>query len=134
MRADRRTVIKAGAFGGAAVGAPLAFRSAKDQLVSDADTLLIFDSRIPESRSLASELRGEMQLVDIAKADEDGWPMLRGALPNARRIEGLTGWSDWVSVRGELEARGWRFRRDNPVVAPISGKTHLFRWTLEARA
>ncbi|WP_284124316.1 hypothetical protein [Parerythrobacter aestuarii] len=127
---DRRTVIKGSAAASAAIGVPVAARASHPS----GDTVLIFDSRIPESASFAAERRKEMRLVDIACADEQGWPMLRGALPEASEVEGLTGWSDWVSVRGELEARGWRFHRDNPIPAPLSGKAHLFRWSLKRRS
>lgn len=130
MKIDRRTVLKGSAAASTAVGVPVAAH----RMQETGETVLIFDSRIPESASFAAERRSEMQLVDIARADEQGWPMLRGALPEASQVEGLTGWSDWVSVRGELEARGWRFHRDDPIPAPLSGKAHLFRWSLKRRS
>jgi hypothetical protein len=49
---------------------------------------------------------------------------------NIVRIVGLTGWGDWVVVRGFLEERGFRLRSEAQVAAPLSGKTHLFRWEM----
>ncbi|WP_427967777.1 twin-arginine translocation signal domain-containing protein [Altererythrobacter sp.] len=128
MRIDRRTMLKGSTVAGAALGVP-----ASQVVLAQESRLAIYDSRIPESAGFANSLKGEAGLIDIAHADANGWPMLRGDLPKAQVIEGLTGWSDWVAMRGELEARGWRFQRDDQAPAPISGKSHLFRWTLKIR-
>ena len=72
-------------------------------------------------------------IVDLAREHATLFARLRGPLPPGR-IEGLTGWSDWVALRGELEGRGWRIAGEAPVAAPASGRAHLFRWTLAPRA
>ncbi len=118
MKADRRAVLKGGAVLGAAAGLPLAARAASHDLT-------VYDSRLPESRAFAQTRRGG-PLLDLADAN------LR-ALPAATRIEGLTGWSDWIDLRGELELRGLRLISETRVQARLSGRTHLFRWSMQAR-
>jgi len=121
---DRRTVLKGAVVAGAA---PLIAGAA-----APARTLLVFDSRLPESLAFARHL-GAVHRLDLAGAHASQWADLRGELPAVTRIEGLTGWSDWVAVRGELEARGLRLTAEDRVSAPLSGKAHLLRWTMQAR-
>ena len=118
MKADRRAVLKGGAVLSAAAGLPLAASAA-------APALTVYDSRLPESAAFARTRNGGRQ-IDLASAN------LR-ALPAATRIEGLTGWSDWIDLRGELELRGLRVVAEDRVAAPLSGRAHLFRWTMQAR-
>ena len=123
MRASRRGVLK-GAGATAALGLPGAARAALPALV-------VFDSRLPESASFAASLAGPK--LDLARAHDSRWAELRCELPALVTIEGLTGWSDWVAVRGELESRGLRLVAERPVKAALSGRTHLFRWTMKPR-
>jgi hypothetical protein len=118
VKADRRAVLKGGAVLGVAAGLPLAARAS-------APALTVFDSRLPESAAFARTRRSGLQL-DLATAS------LR-TLPVASRIEGLTGWSDWIDLRGELELRGLRLLSEDRVQATLSGRAHLFRWSMQAR-
>jgi len=126
-RIDRRALLKGSAIAGAAVAVPMAAAA-----VSPRATLVVFDSRLPESRDFAASLASAHRL-DLAAAHDTQWAGLRGDLPAVTRIEGLTGWSDWVAVRGELEARGLRLSAEDPVAAPLSRKAHLLRWSMKAR-
>lgn len=82
-------------------------------------TLLVIDSRIPQSRALA---RLSAQTIDVAFEDAQFWQMFRsGPLPD--RVVGLTAWSDWVVVRGFLEERGKRVRAE-------VRRGALFHWTM----
>lgn len=128
MPIDRRTLLKGGATAGAVAGLTVApYVGAKEP------PLVIYDSRIAESARFAIEHPGDGKYLDISQEETKGWPLLRGGLPRTSTVEGLTGWSDWVAVRGELEAQGWRFHREDRAPSPLSGKAHLFRWSLRAR-
>jgi hypothetical protein len=117
VRAARRSVLKGSALLGAAAALPAAARAAQT-------VLTVYDSRLPESLAFARTRRGAK--FDLAQASNR-------ALPAASRIEGLTGWSDWIDLRGEYELRGLRLAGEAPVSAPLSGKSHLFRWSLKVR-
>jgi hypothetical protein len=123
MRSDRRTMLKGAA---ALVAVPIAAGAAVA-----APRLVVFDSRMPESAAFAARMTGAR--IDLARAHETHWAALRGYRGDIGAVEGLTGWSDWIAVRGELEARGLRLGREDRVAAPISGKAHLFRWSMKRR-
>lgn len=89
--------------------------------------LVIFDSRIPESVVFAM---GHPLQLDIADLELRRWDQLRKNLADLGRVTGLTGWSDWIVVRGLLQERGMRLQSETPVLAPVSGKAHLFRWEM----
>jgi hypothetical protein len=132
MGVNRRTVLKGSALAGAAVGVPLAANAATSAVTGKSATLVIFDSRIAESADFAAR-RAAAHRIDLAEAQQTRWAALRGSLPPVGSVEGLTGWSDWITVRGELESRGLRVVSESPVKAALSGKTHVFRWSLKAR-
>ena len=123
MRADRRTILKGAA---ALVAVPLAGGAALAM-----PRLVVFDSRVSESASFAARMAGTR--IDLAGAHETLWAGLRGYRGDIGTVEGLTGWSDWIAVRGELETRGLRLGREDQVAAPLSGKAHLFRWSMQRR-
>jgi hypothetical protein len=124
MSISRRMILKAGAAISAAVTLP-AIASAKAPIVA------IYDSRILESRSFAETLDHAL-LIDVAAQDDQNWVGLRKGLQGTRQIKGLTGWTDWVNVRGLLEERGLRLTSQTSVPAPLSGKAHLFKWEMRA--
>ncbi|MBU6206634.1 MAG: hypothetical protein KGQ42_02985 [Alphaproteobacteria bacterium] len=101
MMLTRRMMIKAA--GTAAAIAPIGVgahgRSA---------ALIVYDSRIPLSRLLAS---GSGDAIDIAPQHGRLWRDLRSSSPQGR-VVGVTRWSDYVVVRGCLEARGKRVRAE----------------------
>jgi hypothetical protein len=120
MSVSRRALLKGSVAAGAA-GALPAFASSRKQ------PLTLFDSRIPESRAFARRAKAKL---DIAQFDATHWAALRGEVPSATSVKGLTGWSDWVIIRGLLEERGLRMRSENNMAAPLSGSAHLFVWEM----
>lgn len=124
-RVDRRAMLKGSVVLGAAAAVPLGTARAEARLV-------VYDSRIPESLDFARAQPGG-HLLDLAHAHQTQWAELRGHLPEVGMVEGLTGWSDWIAVRGELEARGLRLAAEDRIAAPLSSRTHLFRWSMKGR-
>jgi hypothetical protein len=120
MSVSRRNVLKGAATISAAASMP-AFAATGSPI------LVIYDSRIPESRSFA---KGRYPQLDVANLDTSRWAELRGGMSDARQVTGLTGWSDWIVARGLLEERGLRLQSETAVPAPLSGKAHLFRWEM----
>jgi hypothetical protein len=124
MIVSRRSMLKAGAAATATVSLP-AFAATRFA------TLVLFDSRIPESRAFA-RTAGNVgtAMIDLAEVEATQWAELRADLAGKRRVIGLTGWTDWVIARGFLEERGLRLTSETSVPAPMSGKAHLFRWEM----
>lgn len=124
IRLARRGVLQGAVLGSAAVLAP-GMACALDH----GRALVVFDSRLPESARFAADHLGALTF-DLAEAGASRWSALRGELPQVRVIEGLSGWSDWVSARGLLEGKGLRLLREDRIAAPLSGKAGLFRWSM----
>lgn len=115
MLLSRRALIKSGVTISAIAsvgGKATAFSSPK---------LVIFDSRSLASITFAR--RYAAPRIDVAKEDEKFWRALRTASPEGR-VVGMTGWSDFVIVRGLLEEKGKRLKGQMPT-------QRLFRWTME---
>ena len=128
MRIDRRRVLKGGALAGAAAAMPATVHAAASAATP---TLVVFDSSFAESAHFAGMARlSTSAALDLAAPA--GWATLRTQAAPAR-VEGVTRWSDWVAARGLLEERGLRLVSETRASAPISGATHLFRWTMAAR-
>lgn len=127
MRIDRRTMLRGSALAGAAVAIPASAAA----MAAAEPHFIVFDSRIAESADFGRTKAGAAAL-DLAGADADQWRALR-ALSGHARIEGLTRWSDWVAVRGVLEEKGLRLAGEMRADAPISGRDHLFRWSMMSR-
>lgn len=122
MRLSRRSMLKGSALAGSAVAAPAFAASLGDA------PLVAFDSRVPESLAFAATQHGAQQ-IDLADGLENAWR----ALGSPQRVTGLTRWSDWTALRGLLEEQGLRLTEEMLVAAPLSGRNHLFRWTMTAR-
>jgi hypothetical protein len=114
MSFTRRSAIKSGA-------AVLALAAAASKAAAAAPpALIVFDSRIPASCAFAQRHIGPR--IDVAKEDASFWRQLRADTPTGS-VVGMTGWSDWVVVRGLLEEKGKRLKSET-----ASGK--LFHWTM----
>lgn len=121
MIVSRRSVLKTGVAASAAITLPTF-------AACNASTLILFDSRIPESRAFARTTNGMM--IDLADIETTKWTALRADFAGKHRVVGLTGWTDFVTARGFLEERGLRLTSETSVPAPVSGKAHLFRWEM----
>ncbi len=123
MRASRRSVLKGAGVTVFAVG--LTGRADSSQAAS----IMVHDSRIPESRAFAETCKGLLR-INLAEKNEARLQSLRALGPNPGPVIGVTGWNDWVMVRGLLEEKGLRLVSEAPVPAPVSGKAHLFAWEM----
>lgn len=120
MRASRRTVLKGSAL--------IAAAPVVGGMANTNSRLVVFDRELPESLAFAAGKIGPR--LDLADAHANRWAALRRARPEITSVDGLSGWSDWVGLRGELEGQGFRLRTEQRVSSPASGKTHLFRWSM----
>jgi len=82
--------------------------------------LVVYDSRRTDSLAFARSIAAPR--IDIAREDANLWRAVRSAAVDGT-VVGLTGWSDWVLVRGMLEEKGKRLRREARV-------GRLFQWTM----
>lgn len=89
MRVSRRAFVKAAAVASAAGATPV--------LAAATVALVIYDSRLPQSRLWAARIGGPV--VDVAEQHATRWQTLRAPLPEGRII-GLTRWSDFILARG----------------------------------
>lgn len=122
MQVSRRAMLKGGALATSAIAMPAA------AMEMQATPLVIFDSRIPESIAFAATQAG-LRTIDLAQGTEAAWR----ALGNPSRVNGLTRWSDWTALRGALEEQGLRAQDEARAPAPLSGRDHLFRWSMVER-
>ncbi|MES1975208.1 MAG: hypothetical protein V4472_22335 [Pseudomonadota bacterium] len=123
----RQAVIGLAAASTAAAGPAFAWKPGADR-----PALAIHDSRIPESIAFARNMKG-IPLIDLAREHASGWQAARALAVERGTVAGLTGWSDWVAVRGLLLERGLRVLSEAAVAAPLSGAVHLFRWDMGRR-
>ncbi len=119
MQVSRRAMLKGGALATSAIALPAL------AMEMQAVPLVIFDSRIPESLAFASTQVG-LRSIDLAQGTEAAWR----ALGNPSHVTGLTRWSDWTVLRGALEEQGLRADKESRTSAPLSGREHLFRWSM----
>ncbi|MBB4612039.1 twin-arginine translocation signal domain-containing protein [Novosphingobium taihuense] len=122
MRVSRRSILKGSALAGAVAATPAMAAMARSAPV------VVFDSRIPESVAFAASQSAHMRF-DLAHGTEEA----ARAIKDLRAVTGLTRWSDWTALRGVMEAQGLRLSEEIRAAAPLSGRTHLFRWTITAR-
>ena len=115
-------MLKGGALAGSAIAMPAAALEMKGL------PLVIFDSRIPESLAFAATQTG-FRTIDLAGGTEAAWR----TLGEPSQVAGLTRWSDWTALRGALEEQGLRAAKEARASAPLSGRDHLFRWTMISR-
>jgi hypothetical protein len=94
--------------------------------------LAIYDSRLPEARAFAAtaQARG-IPLHDIAGEDDDLWRTSRRiAGEMGRGVIGMTGWTDWVSIRGLFAARGLRVRHEAAIGSRRRATATVFEWRM----
>ncbi len=78
-------------------------------LATPARTLLVYDSRLPQSRALRDRHLGPA--VDLRDEHANFWRTLRSGA-HAGRVIGLTRWSELVQARSLLQERGLRLREE----------------------
>ncbi|WP_374528522.1 hypothetical protein [Novosphingobium sp.] len=115
----RRDALKVGAIASAAIAAPAAAATLC------APMIVVFDSRLAESLAFARTI-GKGHEVDLAAEHAALFAAVRGGLPKTRTVEGMTRWSDWVALRGELETQGWRVTAEER----LAPRGRLFRWSM----
>lgn len=98
--------------------------AASPALAASPATLLVYDSRIAESAGFAAASHHTLQ-HDLAQGRLDPRRISRIAA-----IEGLTRRSDYVTLSLALRLHGMRTVEDRRSAAPLSGRDHLFRWSL----
>lgn len=118
----RRTVLISTGVGMAALAAPAL------AAIEAGPMLAVYDSRLPQTEIFARECAAKgIRLLDIAAEDARQWRGCRGGFCVAAgdRIIGMTGWSDWVLLRGVLYEQRRRVRSEERV--EMGGRT-LFAW------
>ena len=104
MNVSRRLVLKGALAAAASASAVMAHAVAMP-----AAAMVVYDSRLPQSRALRG--RNFRCAIDVADEHANFWRTLRGAVPRGG-VVGLTTWSDLVQVRGLLEQKGLRLRTE----------------------
>jgi len=92
VRLARRTLIKGGLLAG---------------LVPLARAVPVADVAIHDSRFAAGPAPAD-RLIDLVEERRAHWARIRSGLGDARRIDGVSTWSDYVMIAHELERRGFR--------------------------
>ncbi len=124
MKMTRRNLIRAGGLAGAVAAMP-AFAAGNHA------ALAIYDSRLPEGRLFARQARTQgISTIDIAGEERGHWRSLRSTPVGAGPVSGVTGWSDWVIVRGLLEEKGKRIRAETRLVHRGPRAATPFAWTM----
>ncbi len=120
----RRSILIGAGLGGAALAVP-AFAHAQSRPV-----LAVYDSRLPQSLRFAGECEAKgIRLFDIADQEADRWRACRDGFDVAEgaTIVGMTGWSDWVALRGLLHEQRRRVQGESRVDG--EGRS-LFNWSV----
>jgi hypothetical protein len=104
MNVTRRLVLK-----GALLAAASACAATGRAAGMPSEPMVVYDSRLPQSRELLRQNSG--RAIDVADEHANFWRTLRGTAPRGR-VVGLTSWSDLVQVRGLLEEKGLRLRAE----------------------
>jgi hypothetical protein len=130
MTASRRTILK-GAVGLGAAGLSGAASLVSPALAKGEKGLAITDSRLAEGKAFAVTARAKGLVVhDVAAFDGELWPMVQ-ALPETRgRVTGLTGWADFVILRGLLEERGLRLVEERKLAHRGARPATPFAWEM----
>lgn len=122
----RRDLLKAGALVGA-VALPTGAGAVRQKM-----PLVVIDSRLAETRGFL-RTQPAARRIDLARAEATRWTAIRSGLPQGRPVEGLTRWSDYIGLRGELEAQGLRVVHETLVDRARAGRSSLVRWGMAPR-
>jgi hypothetical protein len=90
---------------------------------------VIIDSRLPEARAFLKSVRAA-KIIDLARTDKSLWHLVRDDVSTPGRVSGLTGWSDWVVLRGLFEEQGKRVRRDERITHIGARMSTPFQWEM----
>ena len=104
MSITRRALVQ-----GALVAAATLATGTSNVIAVPPQALLVYDSRLPQSRVLRSAHAG--RVLDLAYEQVNLWRNLRNLSPGGR-VVGLTSWTDYVQVRSLLEERRSRLRTE----------------------
>jgi TAT (twin-arginine translocation) pathway signal sequence len=124
MRVSRRTLLKSVGVAGAATALPA-------QTFARNPALAIYDSRLPEGAAFgASATAMGLPTVDVAGGDRAILKVARHGLSASDTVIGLTGWSEWVIVRGLLEERGKRLSQEKRIAHSGKRNATPFEWIM----
>jgi hypothetical protein len=124
MRVSRRTLLKSVGVAGVASTLPACAFAANPALV-------IYDSRLPEGAAFGATAKAQgLHTVDVAGGDRAILQIARHRLSASDIVIGLTGWSEWVIVRGLLEERGKRLSQEKRVTHSGKRNATPFEWTM----
>ncbi len=125
MTASRRTILK----GAAGLGVAAAMVNPAAGAVDPG--IAIADSRLAEGRAFAITARAQgMVIHDVATFDGELWPMVQVLPATRRKVTGLTGWSDFVVLRGFLEERGLRLVEERKLKHSGARPATPFAWEM----
>lgn len=105
MKLTRRNLFELGAL--AAGGLPIAGPA----IGAVRPRVIFFDSRSKASRQLASARNG--RLIDVAQTAVNLWRGIQ-QVPAGAKVSAYTYWSDFISIRGQLEGVGLRLTHIEP--------------------
>jgi hypothetical protein len=124
MRVSRRTLLKSVGVAGAATALPA-------QAFAASPALAVYDSRLPEGAAFGATAKAQgLHTVDVAGGDRAILQIARHSLSTSDTVVGLTGWSEWVIVRGLLEERGKRLSQERRVTHSGKRNATPFEWTM----
>jgi TAT (twin-arginine translocation) pathway signal sequence len=124
MRVSRRTLLKSVGVAGAATALPA-------HAFAASPALAVYDSRLPEGAAFGATAKAQgLHTVDVAGGDRAILQIARHSLSTSDTVVGLTGWSEWVIVRGLLEERGKRLSQERRVTHSGKRNATPFEWTM----
>jgi hypothetical protein len=98
---------------------------------SRAPALALFDSNIPEARAFAkAAARKGIATIDVAGGDKALREIALRTPDVGGTIIGMTGWSDWVVLRGLMEEQGKRLRNESRIVHKGTRQATPFEWVM----
>jgi hypothetical protein len=126
MSVSRRTMLKSVGVAGAASTLPA-------HAFAAVPALAVYDSRLPEGLAFGATAKSRgIRVVDIACGDKMLLQIARQPLLASDVVIGLTGWSDWVILRGLLEEQGKRMKQEKRIVHRGMRSATPFEWTMAA--